>query len=46
MNIFYMPSASMLAVREGAGGLFDFNATLPLMAFTKTNNGTNPTDAF
>ena len=22
----------MLAVREGAGGLFDFNATLPLMA--------------
>ena len=27
-----MPSASMLAVREGAGGLFDFNATLPLMA--------------
>ena len=27
-----MPSAPMLAVREGAGGLFDFNATLPLMA--------------
>jgi len=32
MNIFYMPAAQMLAVSEGAGGLFDFNATLPLMA--------------
>jgi F-type H+-transporting ATPase subunit b len=27
-----MPTTQMLAVTEGAGGLFDFNATLPLMA--------------
>ena len=27
-----MPAAQMLAMTEGAGGLFDFNATLPLMA--------------
>ena len=27
-----MPTTPMLAVTEGAGGLFDFNATLPLMA--------------
>ena len=27
-----MPLLQMLAVSEGAGGLFDFNATLPLMA--------------
>ena len=27
-----MPSTQMLAMTEGAGGLFDFNATLPLMA--------------
>ena len=27
-----MPTAKMLAMTEGAGGLFDFNATLPLMA--------------
>ena len=27
-----MPATQMLAVAEGAGGLFDFNATLPLMA--------------
>jgi len=32
MNIFYMPVAQMLAMSEGAGGLFDFNATLPFMA--------------
>jgi F-type H+-transporting ATPase subunit b len=32
MNIFSMPLARMLALAEGAGGLFDFNATLPLMA--------------
>jgi len=32
MNIFSMPLAQMLALAEGAGGLFDFNATLPLMA--------------
>jgi len=30
MNILFM--AEMLAMTEGAGGLFDFNATLPLMA--------------
>ena len=27
-----MPTTQMLAMTEGAGGLFDFNATLPLMA--------------
>jgi F-type H+-transporting ATPase subunit b len=27
-----MPAPQMLAITEGAGGLFDFNATLPLMA--------------
>jgi len=27
-----MPLEQMLAMSEGAGGLFDFNATLPLMA--------------
>ena len=27
-----MPATQMLAATEGAGGLFDFNATLPLMA--------------
>lgn len=32
MNIFFMPLSHMLSVVEGAGGLFDFNATLPLMA--------------
>jgi F-type H+-transporting ATPase subunit b len=31
MNTFLMP-ATMLAMTEGSGGLFDFNATLPLMA--------------
>jgi len=31
MSILFMP-ATMLAMAEGAGGLFDFNATLPLMA--------------
>ena len=31
MNIFLMP-ATTLAMTEGSGGLFDFNATLPLMA--------------
>jgi F-type H+-transporting ATPase subunit b len=30
MNILFMPK--ILAMNEGAGGLFDFNATLPLMA--------------
>ena len=32
MNISLMPTTQMLAMAEGAGGLFDFNATLPLMA--------------
>jgi F-type H+-transporting ATPase subunit b len=32
MNIFFMPFMHNLAIAEGAGGLFDFNATLPLMA--------------
>ena len=32
MNILFMPAIQMLAMTEGAGGLFDFNATLPLMA--------------
>jgi F-type H+-transporting ATPase subunit b len=32
MNILSMPTTQMLAMTEGAGGLFDFNATLPLMA--------------
>lgn len=32
MNSFLMPLEQMLAMSEGAGGLFDFNATLPLMA--------------
>jgi F-type H+-transporting ATPase subunit b len=27
-----MPAATILAIHEGAGGLFDFNGTLPLMA--------------
>jgi len=31
MNILFTPTIQMLAT-EGAGGLFDFNATLPLMA--------------
>jgi len=32
MNTFLMPATQMLAMTEGSGGLFDFNATLPLMA--------------
>lgn len=32
MNSFLMPTNNLLAINEGAGGLFDFNATLPLMA--------------
>jgi F-type H+-transporting ATPase subunit b len=31
MNTLFMP-ASVLAMTEASGGLFDFNATLPLMA--------------
>ena len=31
MNILFTPT-QMLAMTEGAGGLFDFNATLPMMA--------------
>ena len=30
--MLFMPTIQMLAMAEGAGGLFDFNATLPLMA--------------
>ena len=32
MNTLSMPGVLTLAMTEGAGGLFDFNATLPLMA--------------
>ena len=32
MNILFLPATQMLAMTEGAGGLFDFNATLPLIA--------------
>jgi F-type H+-transporting ATPase subunit b len=32
MDSLLMPATYMLAATEGAGGLFDFNATLPLMA--------------
>jgi F-type H+-transporting ATPase subunit b len=32
MNILFLPTTKMLAMTEGAGGLFDFDATLPLMA--------------
>lgn len=32
MNLFSMPLGPMLLLSEGEGGLFDFNATLPLMA--------------
>ena len=32
MNILFTPTTQMMAMTEGAGGLFDFNATLPLMA--------------
>ena len=32
MNILFMPAAQMLPITEGARALFDFNATLPLMA--------------
>lgn len=32
MNTFFTPTMGMAAIKEGAGGLFDFNATLPLMA--------------
>jgi F-type H+-transporting ATPase subunit b len=32
MHILFTPTTQMLAMDEGAGGLFDFNATLPLMA--------------
>jgi F-type H+-transporting ATPase subunit b len=32
MNNFVISLAQLLAISEGAGGLFDFNATLPLMA--------------
>ena len=32
MNYFFMPATQLMSAAEGAGGLFDFNATLPLMA--------------
>jgi len=32
MSSFFVPATQVLAITEGAGGLFDFNATLPLMA--------------
>jgi len=32
MSSFFVPVTQVLAMTEGAGGLFDFNATLPLMA--------------
>jgi F-type H+-transporting ATPase subunit b len=32
MNIFFIPLVQMVSIVEGAGGLFDFNATLPIMA--------------
>ena len=32
MNTFFMLATNLLVMTEGAGGLFDFNATLPLMA--------------
>jgi F-type H+-transporting ATPase subunit b len=32
MNIFFIPLVQMVSIIEGAGGLFDFNATLPIMA--------------
>jgi F-type H+-transporting ATPase subunit b len=32
MNMFFIPSTQILALGEGEGGLFDFNATMPLMA--------------
>jgi F-type H+-transporting ATPase subunit b len=31
MNILFMSATQLFAMTEGAGGLFDFNATLPLM---------------
>jgi len=32
MNTFFISTTTTMAVTEAAGGLFDFNATLPLMA--------------
>jgi F-type H+-transporting ATPase subunit b len=32
MTTFLMPLAEVFTIHEGEGGLFDFNATLPLMA--------------
>jgi len=32
MNILFTPTIQILAITGGSGGLFDFNATLPLMA--------------
>ena len=32
MNNFFIPLSQICALNGGEGGLFDFNATLPLMA--------------
>jgi F-type H+-transporting ATPase subunit b len=32
MSILFLPTTQMLAMSEGAGGLFNFDFTLPLMA--------------
>jgi F-type H+-transporting ATPase subunit b len=32
MNYFFLSATQLMGAAEGAGGLFDFNATLPLMA--------------
>ena len=32
MNYFFLSATQSMGAAEGAGGLFDFNATLPLMA--------------
>ena len=33
MNYFFTPAIQLGGAIEGAGGLFDFNATLPLTKF-------------
>jgi hypothetical protein len=36
MNYFFMPATHLMSAAEGAGGLFDFNATLPLIKRTES----------
>jgi F-type H+-transporting ATPase subunit b len=36
MIFLLLPAEQLLSINEGTGGLFDFNATLPLMAFQFT----------